>query len=121
MYLTLLLQVEDAGYTLGYLIGSFFTIVLLGGIYFIPAILGRKKRQHMSIFLLNLFLGWTFLGWIGALIWALSKDDSPVVVRPAAALSVADELSKLQALRDTGALSEEEFQQQRQRLLTRPA
>jgi len=50
--------------------------------YFLPAILAlaRNKRDTLSIFLLNLFLGWTLIGWVVALVWAV-KTDVPVVAR----------------------------------------
>ena len=48
----------------------FFTILL----YFLPAIIGRDKRDAAGIFLLNLFLGWTVIGWVIALIWACSTQ-----------------------------------------------
>jgi Superinfection immunity protein len=50
--------------------------------YFLPAIIGiaRSKRDLLSIFLLNLFLGWTLIGWVVALVWAV-KVDAPVVAR----------------------------------------
>ena len=50
--------------------------------YFLPSIvaLGRSKRDTAAIFVLNLFLGWTAIGWVIALIWAL-KADVPVVIR----------------------------------------
>ena len=50
--------------------------------YFFPSIIAfaRSKRDATSIFLLNLFLGWTLIGWVVALIWA-SKNDVPVVAR----------------------------------------
>jgi hypothetical protein len=50
--------------------------------YFLPTILGaaRNKRDVGAIFVLNFFLGWTFFGWIIALVWAL-KHDHPAVVR----------------------------------------
>ncbi len=50
--------------------------------YFLPSIiaLARSKRDLLAIFLLNLFLGWSMIGWIVALIWA-AKQDVPVVVR----------------------------------------
>jgi Superinfection immunity protein len=40
--------------------------------YFLPSIvaLARSKRDLLSIFLLNLFLGWTLIGWIVSLVWA---------------------------------------------------
>lgn len=45
-------------------------------IYFIPTIIAasKKKRNANAIFVLNLFLGWTVLGWIGALIWSILKE-----------------------------------------------
>jgi len=43
-------------------------------IYFLPSILGYKRKNKMAIFLLNLLLGWTVLGWIIALIWASMQD-----------------------------------------------
>lgn len=41
--------------------------------YFIPTIIAffRKTESKWGITALNLFLGWTGLGWIGALIWSL--------------------------------------------------
>jgi DNA-directed RNA polymerase subunit RPC12/RpoP len=51
---------------------------LCGGVlYFIPALVGSKKRQFPALFALNLLLGWTFIGWVGALVWALIKDSKP--------------------------------------------
>jgi hypothetical protein len=50
--------------------------------YFLPSIiaLARSKRDLLSIFLLNLFLGWSVIGWIVALVWA-AKNDVPAMVR----------------------------------------
>jgi hypothetical protein len=50
--------------------------------YFLPTIVAivRSKRDTLAIFLLNLFLGITVIGWIVALIWA-AKHDNPAVVR----------------------------------------
>lgn len=51
-------------------------------LYFLPAIIAvvRSKRDAVSIVVLNLFLGWTAIGWVIALVWAL-KQDVPVVTR----------------------------------------
>jgi T4 superinfection immunity protein len=51
-------------------------------IYFLPTILAfaRNKRDTSAILLLNLFLGWTMIGWVVALVWAV-KTDIPVAVR----------------------------------------
>ena len=46
-------------------------------IYFIPSIIGWNSKKASGIIVLNLFLGWTILGWVGALIWAVTaqKED----------------------------------------------
>lgn len=40
--------------------------------YFLPAIVAIARSHHnaLAIFILNLLLGWTFLGWVVALAWA---------------------------------------------------
>jgi Superinfection immunity protein len=50
--------------------------------YFLPSILAlaRNKRDTTAIVLLNFFLGWTMIGWVVALVWAV-KTDVPAVVR----------------------------------------
>jgi hypothetical protein len=63
--------------------GFFFPFFGFGFVmYFLPSIvaLARSKRDLAGIVLLNLFLGWTMIGWVVALIWAV-KTDVPVVVR----------------------------------------
>ena len=46
--------------------------VALSIIYFIPYFIAlcKNHKQILPIFLLNLFGGWTLLGWLIALIWA---------------------------------------------------
>lgn len=54
-------------------------IVLIGILlYFLPTFISSKmnKKYFLQIFLLNLFLGFTFLGWLGALIWATFKTEN---------------------------------------------
>lgn len=45
-------------------------------IYFLPALIafGRSKRDAGAILVLNFFLGWTAIGWVIALVWALKQD-----------------------------------------------
>ena len=61
--------------------GIFYLIVSLF-IYFIPTIVasGRDHAQTGAIFALNFFLGWTLVGWVAALVWALIKPQPPQVV-----------------------------------------
>jgi len=51
-------------------------------LYFLPSIiaLARSKRNLLAIFLLNFFLGWTAIGWVVALVWAVTAD-APLPVR----------------------------------------
>ena len=61
----------------------FFPIFGFGFVlYFLPAIIAfvREKRDAVSILVLNLLLGWTMIGWIIALVWAL-KQDATVAIR----------------------------------------
>ena len=55
--------------------------VILGGFvgmafYFLPTIIAlvRQKRNTIAIFVLNFFLGWTFIGWVAALVWSLATE-----------------------------------------------
>jgi hypothetical protein len=43
------------------------------GLYFLPAIIAAARRTHNStgILLLNIFLGWTVIGWVFALVLAI--------------------------------------------------
>lgn len=45
-------------------------------IYLIPTIIAKvKRKKNMSgIALLNIFAGWSAVGWIISLIWAVSSD-----------------------------------------------
>jgi hypothetical protein len=47
-------------------------------LYFLPSIVAgfRGHQNTGAIIALNLFLGWTFLGWVVALVWALTEVRS---------------------------------------------
>ena len=53
-------------------------VLLLFGLilYFLPYLQARhrgvEERYQTGIFVLNFLLGWTVLGWIGALLWAVA-------------------------------------------------
>lgn len=53
-----------------------FVVILCSFIYFVPTIIAycRGHRNTLAIFLFNLFFGWSLLGWIIALIWAVYKE-----------------------------------------------
>ncbi len=45
--------------------------------YLLPTIIVviRKKPNALKIVLINIFLGWTFIGWVIAIIQSLQKDN----------------------------------------------
>ena len=52
--------------------------VILAGLYFLPTIIAfvRHKRNFGAILALNLLLGWSLVGWVISLVWALTVDES---------------------------------------------
>jgi Superinfection immunity protein len=58
--------------------GLSFIVMLLVSllIYFLPSIVAfaRQHVQAAPIFILNLFFGWTIVGWVGCLAWAVSAN-----------------------------------------------
>jgi ABC-type transport system involved in cytochrome c biogenesis permease component len=43
-------------------------------LYFTPSLVAAMRRHPnaVAIMALNFFLGWTVLGWVGALVWSLT-------------------------------------------------
>jgi hypothetical protein len=116
--------------------------------YFLPTIIAfaRNKDNAGGIFALNFFLGWTFIGWIASLIWALSANNRPTVIvnntgpvypqpppsdyqhaarqtnptlRPKSTTpqEKIDQLRQLKQLLDEGAITLEEFNSQKAAIL----
>lgn len=57
---------------------GFVIIAIACVLYFLPAIIA-SKRDHpniAAIVLLNIFVGWTLLGWLGALIWSVAATPT---------------------------------------------
>ena len=48
-------------------------LAFLIALYFLPTIIasGRHLPERGAIAMINLFLGWTCIGWVVALIWAI--------------------------------------------------
>lgn len=92
-------------------------------IYFLPAFnaSSRKHPNTSSIFLLNLFLGWTLVGWVAALVWSASaiakpeKSQSKTGELPE--IDRYDALEKIASMKERGLISEDEYQAEKTRLL----
>ena len=135
---------------LEYLAGlSAIAIVISLIFYFLPTVIAmlRGKSNTFAILLLNLFLGWTFIGWIVALVWSVTSDNKPqtIIVNNNSSIEPKNEfktlrsagikseqidnsnlhshqvkienLKKLKQLLDDGILTQEEFIQQKNQIL----
>jgi len=51
---------------------SLFLLLIIIALYFLPTIIAWDKDGVGSVFIINLLLGWTLIGWIVALIWAIN-------------------------------------------------
>ena len=51
-------------------------LTILAALYLMPIIIAfiRNHQQRWAISALNILLGWTLVGWIAALVWALIDD-----------------------------------------------
>ena len=49
-------------------------------LYFLPTVIALARGHHngFAIFLTNLLLGWTLIGWVIALIWSVTASERRV-------------------------------------------
>jgi hypothetical protein len=57
-------------------------LLFLFAMYWLPTLVAlvRQTPSALGIAALNFFLGWTVIGWILALVWALAANTSPQVI-----------------------------------------
>ena len=111
-------------------------IVIGGGLYFLPSIVAasRSHKNTDGISILNLFLGWTLVGWVASLVWAVSgsssedddthKADNQSCMNEvhsekhgSASSDLATEIEKLAKLHKDGILTDQEFSDTKKKLL----
>lgn len=65
--------------------------VIAVGLYLLPGFVAarRKCKSGAGIVILNLLLGWTFVGWVVALVWAAVGEPKPALAIPAIAQAAA--------------------------------
>ena len=63
------------GVTIIQVLAALLLTAVLLPLYFLPAVIGIKRRNKIAILVLNLLLGWTVIGWIAVLIWAVREDE----------------------------------------------
>ena len=57
-------------------------LVISLAIYFLPTIVAFKRvhKNRVPILVVDLFLGWTLLGWVVALAWSLTDNTQTTEV-----------------------------------------
>ncbi|MNJ41080.1 hypothetical protein D3C77_359890 [compost metagenome] len=105
---------------------SFVMLAMLVALYFLPGIIAglRGHPNKVSIMLLNLFLGWTAIGWLAALIWSASAIRSRTQPSSETALAGGvkaggpyQELERLATLKERGHITAEEFEAEKAKIL----
>ena len=60
------------------IIGLIFWLICMAFmlvLYFLPSMIAyKKKKDFTAILVLNIFTGWTFVGWVISLVWACTSD-----------------------------------------------
>lgn len=61
---------------LGFIVGMGLVLALIA-LYFAPTIVAvvRKHRNIPAIATVNALLGWTFVGWVIALVWSVTNQS----------------------------------------------
>ncbi|UVC12681.1 superinfection immunity protein (plasmid) [Rhizobium sp. TH2] len=102
-------------------------IAIMIFLYLLPSWIAwsRKHPSKGSIIAVNILLGWSVAGWIWALIWSLGTTKHNIAVvspstvttqqsvpaaSPATNKSVAERISELKAMLDSGTINLMEFE-----------
>lgn len=70
-------------------VGGALLLFTAVAVYFLPAWIARKKHNASSVFVVNLFFGWTLIGWVIALAMAVNNPTPVAVAQPQTATSAA--------------------------------
>ncbi len=96
--------------------------IALLGLYFLPTIVAHSRNHpsFLAIFIVNLLLAWSLIGWVVALVWSFA-DLRVVFLRTdenfGGAKSEVEAIEKLAELRDRGIITEQEFNAKKKRIL----
>lgn len=93
--------------------------------YFLPSFnaFSRKHPDRWPIFMLDLFLGWTIIGWVVSLVWSVSPIPSADTTRaqpqpqPQSEEDKYQKLERIGSLKEKGLLTESEFEAEKAKLL----
>ncbi|BBT40995.1 superinfection immunity protein [Pseudomonas putida] len=100
---------------------AFILLISAFVIYFLPTFIAARRGHPngTSIFLLDLFLGWTGIGWLAALIWSASAIRAIDTTGPElhGKGDAYAKLERLASLKDKGHITPEEYEREKAKLL----
>jgi hypothetical protein len=107
-------------YVVTMLAGGFLGLLVIAGLaelYLTPYLIAAIRRRTNSdrVLMMNIFLGWSVIGWIVAFVWAVGKNkpalrQPPPVDLSQMPLSARREcIARLSSLRASGHLTDGEF------------
>lgn len=102
----------------GVIFGLIYFLLLIG-LYLLPTIIANYNNHIniTAIVLVNLLSGWTFIGWLVALIWAVSKSNPHIIHNNNTNTSTI--LLDLKNLKDDGVLTAEEFEIEKNKIINK--
>lgn len=110
---------------------SFFKIAI-GYVYWIPTLVAiyRKHNNKIAIGCINTFLGWTLVGWVVSLVWALANPtvnknvekekttvEKTTPKKENIDINKYDQLEKIAKLKENNIITEEEFEKEKKKIL----
>ena len=103
------------------IIHAVFGFLVFTLFYFAPT-LNARNREHPHypvIFLVNLLSGWTIIGWFVAIIWSCAsiKPSRTTQARDSACMKYS-QLERLASLKERGLVTDEEFEIEKNKLLS---
>jgi hypothetical protein len=108
---------------------GFLYVIVSIAIYLAPTVVAnyRSHKNATAILVFNIFLGWTFIGWVAALVWSFTGERGDQIGGHGSALNVRKTLgiselkdkkiARLESDRDDGLITEEEFILKRDKIL----
>ena len=78
----MLLDSTDSGVAAGGVIAVIFLVLVGASVYFFPSMIAfARHQQEGMVLVLNLFLGWTLIGWVVSLAIAVASKSPGVIVQ----------------------------------------
>ena len=73
VFLLVVAMINDESGLLTRGVGSILLFIGAVLLYFLPSLIADRRKHHNKwpIFLVNLLLGWSALGWVAALVWSV--------------------------------------------------